>query len=121
MKTAIVIVLLTIGASAQEKAWRVEYWSAVGAASGAAALDAWTSQADYARSSGMHETENAWLYGRRPGAVREWGTMSAEVALSAFVSWRLHKSHGWIRHLALLPLAIQIEEHSRGGIHNALH
>jgi hypothetical protein len=120
MKNAIMLTLLILTASwvwgqDQPKIATPAYWSAVAATSALTAWDAQTALAGYARDPYCYESATPWLYGRRPGAAREYSFIAGEVVVSATASYLLKRHH---QRWWLAPLAWTAGVHAYGIVNN---
>lgn len=124
MKQFLAILLLTAICSGQtlpdapsKKVADKKFWTAVGAAGAALAVDAYTTTAFIGDNHPCNvESGTPWLYGTRPKNGRLALTMSGEFALSVTASYLL-KRKGF-RKLWFAPLALSFVQHSRGAAHN---
>lgn len=117
-KTAVLVALLTGSLLAVEpvktRRFDTPYWSAVGAAAGATAFDAFAT-VHGCRGTGVVEEWSPWLYGKRPQPARTIGIMSAEVIGNALASrWlRTHNKRWW-----WVPLSVVTSTHLSGAIYS---
>jgi hypothetical protein len=120
MRVKIIVFLLLCGAAyAEDGHFKAKYWTAVGMASGAAGVDLVTSQQLYARHPWCIEVGSPWLYGSKPGAVRQGLTMAVGTGVLALSGYWMHRSrYRWIRRMWAVPMAVVSEEHLRAGIQN---
>ena len=89
------------------------YWTATAATAALAYSDAYSTEKLFQVRPQAYEGWSPWLYGHRPGAVREYSTITAEVALESLLAYKLRHHRGW-----WLPLGWSMAVHSAGAVNN---